>query len=176
MRIAHRAPCGRNRRSCRRAGGCGRCSMRCCARPRRFAPVPAGTGATSRAFLASVCAVWLGRRRKVEFPRLADQRGKLFLGDALGLHDHVRGLAPHVFDEGLGIGLEQKFLPLVGQMQIQPVGPDHREDALLGAKRRPREMIDLVDAVRAPARSCGRRHGVGIDAPSRTDSTRSLRC
>src|SRR6185312_5570875 len=90
---------------------------------------------------------WLGWWRKVEFPRLADQRGKLFLGDAIGLNDHICRLAPHIFDEGLGIGLEQKLLPLIGQMQIEPIGPDHREDALLGAERRPCEVIDLTDAV-----------------------------
>ena len=80
-------------------------------------------------------------------PRLADQRLQLCLRNLRDLHDHIRGLAPHECYEHVRRGLEQELLALLGQMQEQPVGPQHREDALGGAKSGTAPVIDFAHAV-----------------------------
>lgn len=76
----------------------------------------------------------------------ADQGLEFAPGNFVDLDDDVGALAPHVFHEHLRGGFEEELLALVGEVQIKPIGPHHREDALRRAPGRAGEVIDLADA------------------------------
>src|SRR5258708_1262348 len=105
----------------------------------RTALSPAGT-----AVPRSRCPFDLGWRHAL--PRFSDQRCKLALRDLREIDDDIGALAPHEFHKRLGVRIEQEFLSFLREVQVEPIGANHREDPLLGTKARPAEMIDFTHA------------------------------
>src|ERR1700676_676807 len=82
-------------------------------------------------------------------PRFAHQRFQFLLRQLRDLHDHLRRLAPHKFEKYVRGGIEQKFLSLLRQMQIESVRTHHRENTFRGSITGPVPMMDFADTIQS---------------------------